>query len=319
MITYKVNVLVIGAGPVGLYAAYLAKEKGLNVLLIEASKTIGGQPLVLYPVKDVHDYPGYTSISAIDLVENFVKQCQHLKVDILTEITLKSYIRNDEHTLKCLLSNGSIVITNNIVIATGNGLFLPNKLEIPGAEENPYIQYLVNSYQPYINKNIVILGGGDSAVDWANNIRTKANANVSIIHRREEFRANGVNVAKLYDNKVNVILNSDSIEIKNKKTLVIKNKTSERVSDINFDYLIVQYGQKVDLNLPSWMNEISLTTTKKIIVNRNNETNIKNIYAIGNIVGYINRPNMIIAGHGEAANAINDIVMKIRDYEALKK
>ncbi|WEK82919.1 MAG: NAD(P)/FAD-dependent oxidoreductase [Mycoplasma sp.] len=312
------DVLVIGAGPVGIYGAYLAKEKGLNVLLIEATETLGGQPLNLYPVKDIHDYPGFVNIKSMDLVKKLVEQLNHLKVEYKLKTTLKSF-SHENNVFNCVLSDNTEIVSNNIIVAIGNGAFAPNLLDIPGAKDNKNIHYLVTSYEQYQNKSVVILGGGDSAVDWANNISTNTNAKVTIVHRRTEFRANGVNVEQLTKNKVNIILNCDCVEIKNDNELVLLNKTTNQNQTIKFDYLIVQYGQKLEFTLPSWTKAIKINQANKILVDQNNQTNIKNIYAVGNIVGYVNRPNMTITGHGECANAINDILAKKRNYENLQK
>ena len=312
------DVLILGGGPVGCFAAYLANDKGLKTVLVESTNQLGGQPINLFAQKNITDYPGFASINAKQLVDNLVNQLKHHdEIDIFLNKQLISF-KNQNGICNFVFNDGLIIETKFLIIATGNGSFFPNLLQIPGSENNKKLHYIVQPYEEYNDKKVIILGGGDSAVDWANNLANKTTADISIIHRRDIFRANGENVKLLSKNNVDILLNKECLKI-NDNTLFIKDNLSKIEESISFDNIIIQYGQKINNTLiEPILKNVEHNIGNKIIVNRNQQTNIDNIYAIGNACTYINRPNMIITGHGEAAVAINDIITKIKKYDEHK-
>ena len=312
------DVLILGGGPVGCFAAYLANDKGLKTVLVESTNQLGGQPINLFAQKNITDYPGFASINAKQLVDNLVNQLKHHdEIDIFLNKQLINF-KNQNGMCNFVFNDGLIIETKFLIIATGNGSFFPNLLQIPGSENNKKLHYIVQPYEEYNDKKVIILGGGDSAVDWANNLANKTTANISIIHRRDIFRANGENVKLLSKNNVDILLNKECLKI-NDNTLFVKDNLSKIEESISFDNIIIQYGQKINNTLiEPILKNVEHNVGNKIIVNRNQQTNIDNIYAIGNACTYINRPNMIITGHGEAAVAINDIITKIKKYDEHK-
>ena len=312
------DVLILGGGPVGCFAAYLANDKGLKTVLVESTNQLGGQPINLFAQKNITDYPGFASINAKQLVDNLVNQLKHHdEIDIFLNKQLISF-KNQNGICNFVFNDGLIIETKFLIIATGNGSFFPNLLQIPGSENNKKLHYIVQPYEEYNDKKVIILGGGDSAVDWANNLANKTTADISIIHRRDIFRANGENVKLLSKNNVDILLNKEWLKI-NDNTLFVKDNLSKIEESISFDNIIIQYGQKINNTLiEPILKNVEHNVGNKIIVNRNQQTNIDNIYAIGNACTYINRPNMIITGHGEAAVAINDIITKIKKYDEHK-
>lgn len=305
------DVVVLGGGPVGSYCAFLSGNKGLKTLLIEVNNKLGGQPLNLYAHKKITDFPLHLSITANELVKKINEQLHSVdNVDIITSTKVDDFeIRND---LIYFQIKNLQIDTKNIVIATGNGISKPNLLEIPGANCDK-VKYFVKPYDHYDNKHVIILGGGDSAVDWANNISKHSQAKVTIIHRRDTFRATGENVNELSKNKVNVLLNKQCVKIKD-NILFIKDNVSEKEEKLSFDEIIVQYGQKMDINPEKYIQKLNCSAGNKIIVDHNQKTNLNHVYAIGDACYYNNRPHLIIAGMGEAAMAVNDILIKIRNY-----
>ena len=312
------DVLILGGGPVGCFAAYLANDKGLKTVLVESTNQLGGQPINLFAQKNITDYPGFASINAKQLVDNLVNQLKHHdEIDIFLNKQLISF-KNQNGICNFVFNDDLIIETKFLIIATGNGSFFPNLLQIPGSENNKKLHYIVQPYEEYNDKKVIILGGGDSAVDWANNLANKTTADISIIHRRDIFRANGENVKLLSKNNVDILLNKECLKI-NDNTLFVKDNLSKIEESISFDNIIIQYGQKINNTLiEPILTNVEHNVGNKIIVNRNQQTNIDNIYAIGNACTYINRPNMIITGHGEAAVAINDIITKIKKYDEHK-
>ena len=305
------DVVVLGGGPVGSYCSFLSGNKGLKTLLIEVNDKIGGQPLNLYAHKHIKDFPLYQSITAAELIQKLDGQLQSTNnVDIVFNVNIDDFeIKNG---LIYLHVNKEQIVTKNIIIATGNGISRPNLLDIPGANTNK-VKYIIEPYKHYDNKEIIILGGGDSAVDWANNIIKHSTARITIIHRRDMFRASGENVNELSKNNVKVLLNKQCVKIDN-NYLIIKDNVSNQEQKVKFDEIIVQYGQKMDMNPKKYIQKLECSNNNKIIVDHNQKTNLENVYAIGDACYYNNRPYLIITGMGEAAIAVNDILIKTRKY-----
>ena len=247
----------------------------------------------------------------IMVVALLIKIVNYHIMDIVYNVKINDFEIKDE--LIYLQINNHQVVTKNIVIATGNGISKPNLLKIPGANIDK-VKYIVEPFNTYNDKNVVILGGGDSAVDWANNIVKHSTAKITIIHRRDAFRASGENVNELMKNKnIKVLLNKQCLRIKN-NTLFIKDNVDGCEQSLNFDEIIVQYGQKMDMAPEKYIQKLNCANGNKIIVDHNQKTNLDHVYAIGDVCYYSNRPHLIIAGMGEAAIAINDIVIKTRNY-----
>ena len=242
------DVLILGGGPVGCFAAYLANDKGLKTVLVESTNQLGGQPINLFAQKNITDYPGFASINAKQLVDNLVNQLKHHdEIDIFLNKQLISF-KNQNGICNFVFNDGLIIETKFLIIATGNGSFFPNLLQIPGSENNKKLHYIVQPYEEYNDKKVIILGGGDSAVDWANNLANKTTADISIIHRRDIFRANGENVKLLSKNNVDILLNKECLKI-NDNTLFVKDNLSKIEESISFDNIIIQYGQKINNTL----------------------------------------------------------------------
>jgi thioredoxin reductase (NADPH) len=157
------DVLIVGGGPAGIYAASVAKIKGLSPILIEVNDYLGGQPLVLYSQKNIEDYPGYTKIKAYQLIDSFITQLKSLHVPTYLKTTIVGYEQHAGY-YEVQLSNNQQVQVKAIVLATGPGMFTPNYLTIKN-NQDPRIQYSVSDIKDYQNKQVIILGGGDSAVD----------------------------------------------------------------------------------------------------------------------------------------------------------
>jgi thioredoxin reductase (NADPH) len=157
------DVLIVGGGPAGIFAASLAHIKGLKPLLIEANDYLGGQPLMIYSQKMIEDYPGYTKVKAYQLVDNLISQLKTTNVPFLLQTKINTCTSNKDG-FAIQLSNNHSIQAKAIIIATGPGMFSPNRLTLLG-NNHPNIQYNVEEIDTYKNKRVIILGGGDSAVD----------------------------------------------------------------------------------------------------------------------------------------------------------
>lgn len=307
------DILIIGGGPAGMFATYVAHVKGLKPLLIESNEYLGGQPISLYSQKAIHDYPGFNEIKAYQLSQMFINQIKKTPVKMFLSTTVNS-LKKSLNKFVVNLSNKQTISCHAIIIACGIGAFKPVELECSNVKSTN-IKYIVDCVKDFKNKNVVVLGGGDSAVDWANELSKHIGAkSVTIIHRRSDFRANGNNVKHLKTNKVKVYLDQKINSVQKNKLILVNNKTQKETM-LLFDLLLVQYGQKFDHSLLTNFKNIKINDQKRIYVDINQMTNINNIYAIGNVCIYKDKPSSIICAHGEAAVAVRSILNDIKKYD----
>lgn len=309
----KYDILIIGAGPGGLYASYYAHLKGLSCFLIDGNNIIGGQPINVYSHKTIYDFPTHASIKGYEVSNLFINQFLTTKTPFLVNTKLKSFLwdENSKHYI-ATFDNNEKVFANNIVIAIGAGIISPNKIETNYIKN---IQYFVQPFNTYDNKKVIILGGGDSAIDWTNEIANQANTkSLSIIHRKPEFRATGKLVNHITNNKkINIFLDKTIAIVSDNQLTITDNKTNQKET-MEFDFLIVQYGCQVNLEANKILKNFHLNSNNKIIVNNDFQTNHENIYAIGSTIA-INKPNLIAIVVAEAIKVIENIVNKSRKYE----
>ena len=306
----KYDVLIIGGGAGGLFASTTANFFGLKNILIEQKPYLGGQPMDLYPNKYIYDFPCFKQIKSSEILKLLINQQKNDKFNtLLLNTTIKDVQKKeeDEQFFYQITLDNDVFLTKNIIIATGYGNFNPKKLEINNIiYENDFIHYSVNMNKNiYLNKKIVVLGGGDSAVDWANYfVEEKISNNVTIIHRRDQYRCSSIMVDELNKNKVNQKLNYEVLGINlENKILTIKHNLSNEIENINYDYLIVQYGQVPSKNTINLFNELK-KEKNKLVVDINQKTNLPYIYGIGDAIIYEYKANTIVTTCADGTKAI---------------
>ncbi len=298
------DIIIIGGGPVGIYASILASLHSLKGFLIESLDTLGGQLTSLYPEKKIIDLPGFTSISAKEYINALIKQRESLtnKFPLHLNEKFESFTKIDNgYSLK---TNKGIYETKTILIATGMGVFTPRQTGIKNENQFDNIIYSLKSLDSYKNKTIAVLGGGDSALDWAIMLADIAKK-VYIIHRRDEFRGQSSSVQVMIDKGVEVLkpyLLQEFIGDSSLKSIVLKHAVSNEIKTIDVDMVFVNYGIitspiNIDLEL----------TNSSIKVDSTYMTSKENIFAIGNAINYPGKVKNITAGLGEAVIAITKI------------
>ncbi len=315
----KIDTIIIGAGPVGLFAVHQLGIKGLKAVVIDNLDKAGGQCIELYPDKPIYDIPAVPECTGEDLTNKLLEQ--------IKPFNTKFYLNERVEELK--QKNGHwIVKTNkknefkapNVIIAGGVGSFEPRKLPIKEAEkfEGQSLFYSVKDKEKLKNKNISIFGGGDSALDWA--LELSKFSNVTLIHRRNEFRGTPHTLSEIKklekDGKISIKTPSQLISIEGDKkitSITIKfddDKTENIKSDIilSFFGLIMKLGPIVE-----W----GLNMSKKTIdVNPENfETNKKGIFAVGDICNYPGKLKLILSGFHEVALASVECFKRARPNE----
>ena len=303
----KTDVVIVGAGPVGLFAVHQLGIKGLKSEVIDNLDKPGGQCIELYPDKPIYDIPAIPECTGKELTENLLKQIKPFNTNFhFNERVQEVSSENNNWIIKT--NKNKVFISPNIVIAGGVGSFEPRKLSLKEAEkyEDKSIFYSVNDKNKFKGKKVSIFGGGDSALDWA--LELSKISDVTLIHRRDEFRG-----APHTLNEIKKLEKSGKVNIKTKyqlssidgdkkiKSIIIKND-EEKTIKIETDYILGFFGLIMQLGpIAEW----GLNMDKKTIkVNTENfGTNKKGIFAIGDICTYPGKERLILSGFHEAALA----------------
>ncbi len=306
------DLIVVGAGPTGLYATFLAGYFNMNTLCLERDHNLGGQAMKLYPFKTIIDFPGHVEIKASDLIRNLYNQAtQFDNTKILANIQIESYqVANNLITL--IDSNGRMYLTKYVLFTTGPGAFEPIKLDdsiTQGTTIDNVFYHHDNNYDAN-NKKVVIFGGGDSAVEYAHQIKTKfPTSKVHLVHRGENLRAIIHDEDELIESGVNLYLESELVAIDN-NCYTIKNK--EKMMSFPYDYGLVQFGLK-SLGSPIHQWDSFNKHKLKFIVDEHCQTSVPNFFAAGNCCYNPNKIDMIASGISEATLAINYIFAQMCD------
>jgi len=303
----KIDALIIGAGPTGLFTAHQLNLIGLNCEVIDNLDKIGGQCIELYPDKPIYDIPAVPECTGEELTKNLIKQLRPFDIKFhLSDRVDEVKKEKDDWFVKT--RNGKTFLTPNVIIAGGVGSFEPRKFSPKECEkfENKYLFYSVKNKKLFEGKTVSIFGGGDSALDWAVELSEKSNVN--LIHRRDEFRG-----AQATVDRVNGLVNSGKIKLFTKYQLsnangserlesIVINHDDGQIKNLETDYvlgffgLIMQLGPIAEWGLNIDKKNIPVDTEKF-------ETNQKGIYAVGDICSYPGKLKLILSGFHEGALA----------------
>ena len=320
------DIVVIGAGPVGLFTVFEAGLLGLNCVLIDNLDKPGGQCAELYPEKPIYDIPGVPFQTAQEHVDALIKQIEPFSYELFLNQrvdSLKEIINEDGKYWEVVTSEGNKFISKNIFIAAGAGSFEPRRppnIEDPDKFINKGVSYAVRSKDLYADKNIFIFGGGDSALDWTVEL-SKIAKSISLVHRRDAFRGAQHTEEMMRDlvkdGKVSLLTPYliDSIIGEDRVTNVtLKNFESNEIEKHDADELIFLFGLNKKLGpILEW--ELGLNG-KKITVNTENyQTNKEGIFAVGDINNYPGKLDLILSGFHETTLAVQEAYRRINPGE----
>jgi thioredoxin reductase (NADPH) len=318
----KTDVVIIGAGPTGLFCAHQLGIIGLNCEIIDNLDKIGGQCIELYPDKPIYDIPAIPECSGEELTKNLIKQIEPFNFKFhLGERVQEIKNENDKWILKT--SKEKEFIAPNIIIAGGVGSFEPRKFSVKNCEqfEEKSILYSIKDKTIFKDKSVAIFGGGDSALDWA--IELSKSSKVFLIHRRDDFRGTQASIDKVKklekEKKIEIYTKFQISDAKGNGTLdsiEIKHDDGEKKL-IKTDYVLGFFGLLMRLGpILDWELNID---KKKIPVNTENfETNKKGIFAIGDICRYPGKLKLILSGFHEGALAARGCFKYARPNEKLR-
>jgi thioredoxin reductase len=307
------DITIIGAGPTGLFATFYAGLRHMKTRLIEALPEVGGQLAVLYPEKFIYDVPGFPKILAKDLVKELAEQAFQFQPTVHLDERVENLehlpVENGDRPLIRLTTNRGDHYSRSVLISAGIGAFAPNKLGAPGLDrfEGRGVYYFVKDKVPFRGKRLLVIGGGDSAVDWCLNMKNWASS-ILLIHRRDVFRAHEGSVAELFASGIPIrlfwelaeVVGDDHIE----GATIFSNKTGEK-EFMPIDAVLVNIGFKADLGpVKDWGLKID---KRAVVVNGRMETNLPGVYAAGDVCTQPDAVtlNLIATGFAHAAIAVN--------------
>ncbi len=303
------DIAIVGAGPVALFAIFEAGLLKMRCHLIDYLPQVGGQLSEIYPKKPIYDIPGFPTVLAQELIDNLVKQAEPFNPVYTLGERIESLVKVADRDFILTTNMGTKINSKVVVIAGGLGCFEPRKPEADGLtrfENGKGVSYMVLDPEAYRDKNVVIAGGGDSALDWTIFLSNLAKK-VTLVHRSESFRGAPDSVSKVYSlaeqNKIDLLLNTNLTKVDGDESLKIvetKNIKTNEVKIIEADNLIPLFGLSPKLGpIETW----GLNIDKNAIeVNTDDySTNIEGIYAIGDINTYKNKLKLILCGFHEAA------------------
>ncbi|WP_017379656.1 NAD(P)/FAD-dependent oxidoreductase [Paenisporosarcina sp. TG-14] len=300
------DLTIVGAGPVGLFTAFYGGMRQMSVKIIESLPNVGGQLTALYPEKYIYDIAGFPKVRAKDLVDNLSEQLSIFSPTIITGESVEDMTRLEDGTWK-LTTEAGTHLTKTVIFTTGNGAFEPKRLELKEATkyESTQLHYFVNDMGTFAGKDVVLFGGGDSAVDWALMLEPIANS-VTLVHRRDSFRAHEHSIELLHQSSVIVKTPYvvDHFEPEGDTfTHIAVRKSDGEVELLKADHVIVNYGFRSHIgNMKNWGMDME---RQAIQVNSQMETTLPGVYAVGDSNIYKGKVKLIACGFGEAPIAIN--------------
>lgn len=306
------DILIIGGGPTGLFAAFYCGMRNASCSIIDSLPTLGGQLATLYPEKYIYDVAGFPKIRAIDLVRQLEEQCGQFEPEVRLSESVRALKRRDDGVFELETDKASL-LGRAVIICAGIGVFTPRPL--PGTNTNDYegkgVHYFIDDLERFKGKRTLVVGGGDSAVDYALMLSSVAES-VTLIHRRNEFRAHEESIKQLSQSSVSVMTPFEFVSVSGEdhvqQATVVNNETGEEAI-LGVNQIVSGLGFSATLGP---LKDFGLETEKnEIVVNTKMETNIRGVYAAGDIATYPGKVKLIATGFGEAPTAVNNAMTYI--------
>ena len=308
------DLIIIGAGPSGLYAAYLAGLRQLKTLVLEALPSVGGQLTAFYPDKPIYDIPGFAGIEAQTFIHNLYTQYARYQqeIPIITSTRVRNILKTE--TGFELITDSTRYQTRYVLMTTGAGSLTPRPF--PLLPNHPRVHYSLTQKEQYQNQRLLVLGGGDSALDMTTSLQTVTN-HLSLSHRRLDFRGLESTLASL-PSFVKVYIPYVVSEVQEQDQairLTLKHASEANVITLDVDHLFVGYGFEADT--AQWKELNVDRIQQKLAVSTTMETSLKGLYAAGHAVMYAGKTNTIATAFGEVNTAVDTMTHALRPGKAI--
>lgn len=312
---HNADLAIVGAGPVGLFGAYYAGVRGMSTVLVDSLEQPGGQVTAMYPEKAIYDVAGFPAVKGRDLVDRLLAQTAPFQPTFVLGEQATELSRTDDGFVLAT-GAGRELRCRAVLITGGAGTFTPRPLPVGNEYHGRGLAYFVPDPTQYAGRDVVVVGGGDSAVDWVLMLEPIASS-ITIVHRRAEFRAHEHSVKQMRATRARVITDAQISAVRGdphvaEVEVTIKGQESERLP---CDRLVTALGFTADLGpLLKW----GLVLDKRSIVTDSaGATNIPGVYAAGDIVEYPGKVKLIATGFGEAATAVNNAFVHLNPNRSL--
>jgi len=306
------DITIIGGGPAGLYSAFYSGLREMKTKLIEYQPQLGGK-IHVYPEKMIWDVGGQTPIQGANLIDQLVEQGLTFNPEVVLNEKVETISRDEEGLFQLAGSSGHVHLSKAVIVAVGGGILNPQKLEIEGAErfEVTNLNYTVKSLERFKDKTVLISGGGNSAIDWANELEPIARQ-IYITYRKSELAGHEAQVKQLMNSSAQCFLNTvitkliasderDAIEC-----VELTHQESQEVIHLPIDEVIINHGYERDISL---LEEsplaVDISDGYYIAGNANSESSVPGLYAAGDILQHPGKLNLIAGTFQDAANAVN--------------
>jgi thioredoxin reductase (NADPH) len=307
---HETDVVIIGAGPVGIFAVFQCGMMKLRCHVIDSLEIAGGQCAALYPEKPIYDIPAFPKIDAGDLIKNLLEQAHPFEPVYHLSQQVEKIERLSPELWQVTTSQNTVIQAKVIIIAAGVGAFGPHKPPLNDLElyEDTHIHYYVKSKERYRNKRVVIAGGGDSAVDWALSLSEIA-SKLYVVHRREKFRAAPESLSRLTalaeQGKLELVIPYQLAalcgEERQLQSVIVESFEGER-RELSCDFLLPFFGLSMNLGpIATW--GLNLDHQHIAVDPSTCATSTRGIFAIGDVATYKNKLKLILTGFSEAAQA----------------
>lgn len=309
------DLTIIGGGPTGLFGAFYAGLRGVSCRIIDSLPELGGQLTALYPEKYIYDVGGFPRILARDLARNLEEQGLQFGADVRLEEEVHELVRTDDGWH--VVTGADTYPTKAVLVCAGKGAFSPRVLECPGYDTllGRGIAHHVKDPAHYEGKRVLIIGGGDSAVDWVLNLRGRTRRLI-LIHRRDGFRAHAHSMKLMHEavaaGEIELLTHREVRRVEGEACVtavtIFDNRTGEDET-FQVDAVLALIGFKPDLGpIGRWGIQLERNTIR---VNERFETNLPQVYAAGDVARYEGKIELIATGFSEAAMAVNHAVQAI--------
>lgn len=308
----RTDVLIVGAGPTGLYGAYYAGFRGLSTVVVDVLPQPGGQVMALYPEKDIRDVAALPAIRGRDFVANLVAQAgAYHPTYLLGRQAIRLAAANDG--AEVVLDDGTLVHARAVVLTAGIGTPTPRPLEVGAEWLGTGLSYFVPDPAVYAGQDVVVVGGGDSALDWADALAPIARS-VTLVHRRAAFRGHAATLARVRSSDAVVHTDTEIVALDGDVTAGHLEKVTLRTKDgteqvVAADYVIAALGFISNLGpLRDWGLELS---GRSVVVDRAGRTNLPRVYAAGDVSNYVGKVRLMSVGFGEVATVMNHVAVAL--------